>query len=160
MRGIAMAELSFRDATPSDIPTIIELCHYGDMRGKDTPPLDPASLDDPRFRAAFDAIAADPAHRLIVAERAGEVVGTLQISFVPGLPNFGLKRGMLENVHIRSDQRGSGLGTEMLTWAIERCREAGCGLVQLTSGKPRVDAHRFYEKLGFVASHEGFKLRF
>ncbi len=155
-----MAELNFRDATPADIPTIIELCHYGDMRGKDTPPLDPANVGDPRVRAAFDAIAADPAHRLIVAEKAGEVVGTLQISFIPGMTHFGLTRGQLENVHIRSDLRGSGPGTEMLSWAIERCREAGCGLVQLTSGKPRLDAHRFYEKLGFIASHEGFKLRF
>jgi GNAT superfamily N-acetyltransferase len=155
-----MAELTFRDATPSDIPSIIELCHYGDMRGKNTPPLDPASLDDPRYRTAFDAIATDPSHRLIVAEKAGEVVGTLQISLIPGMTHFGLTRGQLENVHIRADQRGNGLGTAMLTWAIERCREAGCGLVQLTSGKPRADAHRFYEKLGFVRSHEGFKLRF
>lgn len=154
-----MSQLSFRDATPADIPTLIQLSHAGDARGKDTPPLDPASLDDPRYRAAFDEISAEPNHRLIVAERHGEVVGTLQISFIPGLPNFGMKRGLLENVHIRADQRGSGLGTEMVLWAVERCREAGCGLVQLTSNKLRLDAHRFYEKLGFAKSHEGFKLK-
>ena len=154
-----MPSLSFRDATLADIATMIQLSHAGDARGKDTPPLDPTSLDDPRYRAAFDEIASDPAHRLIVAERHGEVVGTLQISFIPGLPNFGMKRGLLENVHIRADQRGSGLGTEMVLWAIERCREAGCGLVQLTSNKLRLDAHRFYEKLGFTKSHEGFKLK-
>ncbi|WP_137152791.1 GNAT family N-acetyltransferase [Devosia sp. FKR38] len=150
--------LTFRDATPADIATIVRLSHAGDARGKDTPPLDPASLDDPRYRAAFDEIAADRNHRLVVAERQGEVVGTIQLSFVPGMPNFGMKRGMLENVHIRADQRGSGLGTQMVTWAIEQCREAGCGVVQLTSNKVRLDAHRFYERLGFAKSHEGFKL--
>jgi GNAT superfamily N-acetyltransferase len=154
-----MAALSFRDAVPADIATIIGLSHAGDARGKDTPPLDPATLADPRYRAAFDEIAANPHHRLVVAEKDGAVVGTIQISVIPGMPNFGMKRGLLENVHIRADQRGTGLGTEMVTWAIERCREAGCGLVQLTSNKVRLDAHRFYEKLGFTKSHEGFKLR-
>ena len=154
-----MTDLTFRDATITDIPVIIGLSHAGDARGKDTPPLDPATLSDPRYRAAFDEITADPKHRLIVAEKNGEVVGTIQLSFIPGMPNFGMKRGLLENVHIRSDHRGSGLGTEMVTWAIERCREAGCGVVQLTSNKLRLDAHRFYEKLGFAKTHEGFKLR-
>ena len=154
-----MTDLTFRDADPADIPTIIGLSHAGDARGKDTPPLDPATLDDPRYRAAFDEIIADPKHRLIVAEKGGEVVGTIQLSFIPGMPNLGMKRGLLENVHIRSDQRGTGLGTQMVIWAIERCREAGCGVVQLTSNKLRLDAHRFYEKLGFAKSHEGFKLK-
>lgn len=150
---------TFRDAVPADIATIVGLSHAGDARGKDAPPLDPATLADPRYHAAFDEIAADPNHRLVVAEKDGAIIGTIQISFIPGLPNFGMKRGMLENVHIRSDQRGSGLGTQMLAWAIERCREAGCGLVQLTSNKVRHDAHRFYERLGFTSTHEGFKLR-
>lgn len=154
-----MTQLTFRDAKPGDIATMVALSHAGDARGKDTPPLDPATLDDPRYRKAFDDIAADPNHRLIVAERNGEIIGTLQISLIPGLPNFGMKRGLLENVHIRADQRGGGLGSEMVQWAIEQCREAGCGLVQLTSNKLRLDAHRFYEKLGFAKTHEGFKLR-
>nr|WP_314258275.1 GNAT family N-acetyltransferase [uncultured Devosia sp.] len=154
-----MTELTFRDATPADIAIMLHLSHAGDARGPDTPPLDPATLDDPRYRAAFDEIQADPSHRLIVAERNGEVVGTLQISYLPGLPAFGMKRGILENVHIRADQRGTGLGTQMVQWAVERCRDAGCGMVQLTSNKVRLDAHRFYEKLGFAKSHEGFKLK-
>lgn len=154
-----MTDLTFRDATAADIPIMLQLSHAGDARGADTPPLDPASLDDPRYRTAFDEIVADPNHRLVVAEKDGEVVGTLQISYLPGLPNFGMKRGLLENVHIRSDLRGGGYGSVMVKWAIERCREAGCGLVQLTSNKVRVDAHRFYEKLGFAKSHEGFKLK-
>lgn len=154
-----MNALLFRDATPADIPVMLRLSHAGDARGADTPPLDPASLDDPRYRLAFDEIAADANQRLIVAELAGEIVGMLQITIVPGLPNFGMKRGMLENVHVRADQRGSGHGGAMVNWAIERCRERGCGTVQLTSNKLRHDAHRFYARLGFVGSHEGFKLK-
>lgn len=153
-----MPDLIYRDARPEDIPTILILAHAGDARGADTPPLDRSTLSDPRYRAAFDEIAADPNNRLIVAERGGEIVGSLQISYLPGLSRFGMKRGLLENVHIRADQRGQGLGSDMVQWAIERCREAGCGMVQLTSNKVRVDAHRFYRKLGFEQSHEGFKL--
>lgn len=153
-----MSDLIFRDARPGDIPTILALCHAGDARGANAPPLDEASLTDPRYRAAFGEITADPNHRLIVVERGEETVGTLQISFLPGLPRFGMKRGILENVHIRADQRGNGLGSELVRWAVERCREAGCGIVQLTSNKVRLDAHRFYRKLGFEQTHEGFKL--
>tara|TARA_R110002124_G_scaffold114535_47_gene269714 strand:- start:12700 stop:13167 length:468 start_codon:yes stop_codon:yes gene_type:complete len=154
-----MSRLIFRDAMPADIPVMIRLSHAGDARGPDTPPLDPATLDDPRYHAAFAEISGNPNHRLIVAELGGEIVGTLQITYVPGLPNFGMKRGMLENVHIRTDQRGTGQGSAMVQWAIEQSRQAGCGTVQLTSNKVRKDAHRFYEKLGFIASHEGFKLK-
>ena len=153
-----MSELLYRDARPEDIPTILILCHAGDARGTETPPLDEATLTDPRYRAAFDEISADPNNRLIVVEAAGEIIGTLQISLIPGLVRFGTKRAVLENVHIRGDQRGNGLGSQMVGWAIERCREAGCGIVQLTSNKIRLDAHRFYRKLGFVQTHEGFKL--
>ena len=153
-----MTELTFRDATPDDIATILTLSHAGDSRGTDTPPLDPESLSDPRNRAAFDAMQADPNYRLIIAERDGAVVGTLQITIVLGLTRRGMKRGLLEDVHIRADQRGTGLGTTMVSWAIEQCRQAGCGMVQLTSNKVRTDAHRFYVKLGFAQSHEGFKL--
>ena len=153
-----MTDLTFRDATIADIPTIVGLSHAGDARGTDTPPLDPATLTDPRYRAAFDEISADHNHRLIVAEADGEILGTLQISYLPGLPRFGMKRAILENVHIRGDQRGKGLGSDMVKWAIERSREAGCGMVQLTSNKTRLDAHRFYAKLGFEQTHEGFKL--
>ncbi|HTM79053.1 MAG TPA: GNAT family N-acetyltransferase [Devosia sp.] len=154
-----MPDLIFRDATAADIPAMLTLSHAGDARGATTPPLDPAIFTDPRTLAGFAAITASPEHRLIVVERDGEVVGTLQISVIPGLPNFGMMRGLLENVHIRADLRGSGFGSTMVQWAVERCREAGCGTVQLTSNKVRVDAHRFYRKLGFEQSHEGFKLK-
>lgn len=153
-----MTGITFRDAGAADIPTIIRLSHAGDARGPDTPPLDPQTLDDPRYRAAFDEISANPGQRLIVAERDGEVVGTLLITAIPGLIRFGMRRGQLENVHVRADMRGKGIGSQMVKWAIERCGEMGCGVVQLTSNKTRTDAHRFYRRLGFTASHEGFKL--
>jgi len=110
------------------------------------------------YRRAFEAIDADPAHLLIVAESGGEIVATMQLSFLPGLARRGALRAQIEAVRVRVDQRGSGLGGELMIWAIEEARRRGCALVQLTSDKRRTDAHRFYERLGFVASHEGFKL--
>ena len=153
-----MSDFHFRDATPDDISTILELTHAGDWRGADTPPLDRDSFADPRYRQAFDAISASRDQRLIVMEKGEEVIGTLQITFIPGLTQFGMWRGLLENVHVRPDQRGTGNGTKLVNWAIEQCRSRGCGMVQLTSNKARIDTHRFYEGLGFAKSHEGFKL--
>ena len=149
--------LTFRDATRADLKTILQLSFDGAAAPGLVAQPEP---DNPKTLAAFDAIAADPNHRLIVAERDGEIVGTVQISFLPGLANNGAWRGQIESVHIRADQRGKGLGGEMMTWAIARCREKGCALVQLTSNKLRTDAHRFYERLGFKKTHEGFKLTF
>jgi GNAT superfamily N-acetyltransferase len=149
---------TYRAATLDDLPTILRLNHEGDWRGADAPPFDPESVSDPRYIQAFEEISRDPNHRLVVAEADGEIVGTIQISFIPGLTRFGMKRGLLEGLHIRTDRRGTGLGSQMVQWAIEQCRAAGCGVVQLTSNKARTDAHRFYRKLGFDQSHEGFKL--
>lgn len=150
-----MSELIFRDARPEDIPTLLALSDAGAV-GNAVP--DPSTYADPRYRAAFEAIAANPHHRLVALEQVGEIIGTLQLSYLPGLPRFGMWRGIIENVHIRADRRGNGLGSIMIKWAIEQCREAGCGVVQLTSNKQRLDAHRFYRTLGFEQSHEGFKL--
>lgn len=152
--------LLFRDAMIEDIGAILQLAHAGDARGADLPALDPTSFSDPRYRAAFEAIARDPNHRLIVADIEGTMVGTLQISLIPGLSRFGMWRGLLENVFVDPDRRGSGIGSELVGWAIEYCRNAGCGMIQLTSNKQRQDAHRFYRRLGFEATHEGFKLYF
>ncbi len=150
-----MADLSFRDAVAADIPIVLALSDAGAVGGLSP---DPSTYSDPRYLAAFAAIADSPHHRLIAAEHLGEVIGTLQLSFIPGLPRFGMMRGVIENVHIRSDLRGSGFGSQMLVWAVQQCRDAGCGVAQLTSNKQRHDAHRFYSKLGFEQSHEGFKL--
>lgn len=88
------------------------------------------------------------------------VVATLQISLIPGLSRFGMWRAMLENVFVDPEQRGTGVGTALMHWAMDYCRQAGCGMIQLTSNKQRKDAHRFYSRLGFTATHEGFKLYF
>jgi GNAT superfamily N-acetyltransferase len=86
-------------------------------------------------------------------------VGTLQLTIIPGLSRRGATRSIIEAVRIHADERGSGLGTQLIEWAIDASRREGCHLVQLTSDKSRVDAHRFYERLGFEASHLGFKLQ-
>jgi len=115
--------------------------------------------DRAAYEQAFRAIDADPAHLLLVAESDGQVVGTMQLSFLPGLARRGALRAQIEAVRVAESTRGSGLGAGMMTWAIDEARRRGCALVQLTSDKSRTDAHRFYERLGFVASHEGMKLR-
>lgn len=112
------------------------------------------------YMAAFDAILADANQLLAVADLGGRVVGTLQLSFIPGISRRGMWRGQIEAVRIAADQRREGLGQAMFEWAIEACRARGCALVQLTTDISRPDAHRFYERLGFVASHAGFKLSF
>jgi GNAT superfamily N-acetyltransferase len=93
-----------------------------------------------------------------VAEAGGRIVGTLQLTMIPGLSRHGMLRAQIEGVRVSSDQRGHGLGRAMIERAIEAAREQGCGLVQLTSDKRRPDAVRFYQSLGFTASHEGLKL--
>lgn len=95
---------------------------------------------------------------MIVADDGGEVVGCMQITYIPGLGRHGAERSLVEAVRVRSDRRGDGLGGRFMSWAIEQARQRGCALVQLTSDKSRTNAHRFYAGLGFVTSHEGMKL--
>ncbi|WP_369806813.1 MULTISPECIES: GNAT family N-acetyltransferase [Amycolatopsis] len=113
---------------------------------------------DPGYLRAFEAIAADPNQLLAVAERDGALVGTLQLTFIPGLSRRGATRALVEAVRVRGDQRGNGLGATLMEFAVEEARRRGCAMVQLTSDASRVNAHRFYERLGFEASHVGFKL--
>lgn len=110
------------------------------------------------YERAFRAITADPAQELTVAALNGELVGMLQLSFIPYLTHQGSSRCLIEGVRIDARHRASGLGRSMLEWAIARARERGCHMVQLTTDKARPDAIRFYESLGFQASHEGMKL--
>jgi len=110
------------------------------------------------YQRAFRAIDGDPAHLLLVAEWGGRVVGTMQLSFLPGLARHGALRAQIEAVRVDESLRGQGLGGAMFGWAIEEARRRGCALVQLTTDKSRAGAHRFYQRLGFVASHEGMKL--
>ena len=142
----------FRDARREDVPAIVALL-ADDVLGAGR-----ESAAGEAYQAAFEQVQADPRSRLIVAEEDGQVVGTLQLSMLPGLSRQGMLRAQIEAVRVAASQRGRGLGREMIEWAIGQAREHGCGLVQLTSDKRRRDAIRFYESLGFTASHEGLKL--
>jgi GNAT superfamily N-acetyltransferase len=110
------------------------------------------------YLAALERLTVDPNQHPVVAVRESRVVGTLQLTVIPGLSRKGATRSIIEAVRIHADERGSGLGTQLIEWAIAESRRQGCQLVQLTSDVTRTDAHRFYERLGFTASHVGFKL--
>lgn len=150
-----MSEPVFRRAEQSDLEAIVAML-ADDVLGR--------QREDTRLPAAdacvqaFQAIDADPNQFLAVAELDGAVVGTLQISFMPGLSHQGAWRGEIEAVRIARTARGAGLGRRMMGWAIEQCRARNCRIVQLTSDLKRTDAHRFYEQMGFVGSHKGYKL--
>ena len=111
------------------------------------------------YRRAFDAIDADPHQLLVSALDDTRVVGTLQLTFIPGLSRSGATRAQIEAVRVHADYRSKGLGAALFRWAIGEARARGCALVQLTTDTSRSDAHRFYERLGFVASHKGYKLQ-
>lgn len=149
----------FRDAKREDVPAIVALLADDVLgAGRETAQVDEA------YWVAFEQIQTDPRSRLIVADANGEtnvdahVAGTLQLNLLPGLSRHGMLRAQIEGVRIAAPHRGQGLGRTMIEWAIGQAREQGCGLVQLTSDKQRLDAVRFYESLGFKASHEGLKL--
>jgi len=147
-------DLVLRDATTADLPAIIAMLADDKLGSTRETPDDIAP-----YQAAFAELEADPNQRLIIAERAGVPVGTFQLSIIPGLSQRGLKRGMIEGVRVVTTERGTGLGTQMMRWAIDESRRLGCGQVQLTSNAQRPDAHRFYERLGFERSHVGFKMK-
>jgi GNAT superfamily N-acetyltransferase len=150
-----MTALRFRTATAADLPTIIAMIaddQLGAARDDASLPLDQRYLD------AFAGIERDPNQMLVVVEQEGAVIGCFQITFIPGVSRRGAWRGQIESVRVARPQRSGGIGTAMFEWAIAECRRRGCNLVQLYTDKSRQDAHRFYERLGFKASHEGMKL--
>ena len=151
-----MTPLIMRDARSADLPAVIALLQDDD-RGRLRE--DPALPLDPGYLAAFAAIDADPNQRLIVAEQDDAIVGTLQLAFLPGLSYKGAWRGQIEAVRIAAAVRGRGLGTTLIAWAIDCCRDRGCRIVQLSSNAERTRAHAFYRQLGFVGSHIGMKLQ-
>jgi len=146
---------TFRRAAVADLPAIVALL-ADDALGSTRE--DASSPPNQRYVDAFAAVDRDTNQLMVVVESDGAVVGCLQLSFIPGLSRLGAWRGQIESVRIASSLRGGGLGRAMFEWAIAQCRERGCELVQLTTDKARPDAFRFYESLGFKASHEGMKL--
>jgi GNAT superfamily N-acetyltransferase len=157
LQTAAPVPVLLRRAVPADVTAIIELI-AADQLGASRDGVRDAT-DRVAYDAAFAAIDADPAQLLVVAEAAGRVVGTLQLTFIPGLARRGALRAQIEAVRVESGLRGAGLGSAMLGWAIDEARRRGCALVQLTSDKSRGNAQRLYRRLGFVASHEGMKLK-
>ena len=152
---VAGSSLEVRRAVAGDVPALAALFGADPVsaaRG------DGAEGDLADYHRGFAAVDADPNQILVVVTEADGIVGTLQISLVPGLGRRGMLRGQLEAVHVDGSWRGRGLGAWLVGWAVEECRRRGCGLVQLTSAVEREGAHRFYERLGFTASHVGFKL--
>ena len=150
-----MSDIIFRLAKREDLSAIVRMLaddELGSEREKFEEPL-PAS-----YIRAFEQIEADPNHELIAAEYDGEVVGTLQLMFLPSISFQGGLRAQVESVRVDGKLRGQGIGSEMMKWTIERARARDAHLVQLTTHQSREEAHRFYEKLGFNGSHLGMKL--
>ncbi|MGE3147418.1 MAG: N-acetyltransferase family protein [Pseudorhodoplanes sp.] len=147
-----MNALTLRPAQREDLRAIVEMLAddaLGGTREDAGEPLPRAYSD------AFAEMARDPNNRLLVAEMDGAVVGTLQVTFIRGLSRRGMRRALIEAVRVASDRRGAGIGARIVRAAIDLARAEGCGMVQLATDKRRKDAHRFYERLGFTASHEG-----
>jgi len=152
---LASAEPRFRRAVRADLPDIVRML-ADDMLGAKREEY--ASPLPESYYAAFEAIVRDPNNELVVGELDERVVAVLQLTCIPNLSRRGSWRALIEGVRIDSSVRSGGVGRRLVEWAIARAREKGCRLVQLTSDKRRRDAIRFYESLGFVASHEGMKL--
>ncbi|MFD9405581.1 GNAT family N-acetyltransferase [Streptomyces sp. NPDC059989] len=147
-------DLAIRPATEADLPAIVAMLADDPLGATRESPEDLTP-----YLAALKRLTEDPNQHLVVAVRADRVVGTLQLTIVPGLSRKGSTRSIIEGVRVHADERGSGLGTRFIAWAVEKSRAENCDLVQLTSDATRTDAHRFYERLGFAASHVGFKLQ-
>ena len=153
VRGSTVA---LREAVMDDVPAIVELLAADQLGATRDGVASEADLEP--YLEAFHALSADPAHMLVVATDGADLLATMQLSFLPGLARRGAMRAQVEAVRVREDYRGRGLGVAVFRWAIDEARARGCSLVQLTTDNSRADAHRFYERLGFVASHSGLKL--
>jgi GNAT superfamily N-acetyltransferase len=140
-----------RRAERADVPAIVA------MLADDPLGAQREQEGDPAYLTAFDTVDTDPHQLLVVAELAGELVGTLQLTFIPGLSRRGATRAQIEAVRVHAEHRSGGLGQLLVNWAIDTARARGCAMVQLTTDASRTDAQRFYQRLGFVASHIGMK---
>lgn len=149
-----MPALTIRRATREDLADIVAMLADDDLGAA----REDASLPlDPGYIAAFEAIDADPRQLLAVALQGGDIVGTMQLTCLPGLSMKGAWHGLIEAVRVVRPLRGSGIGGKMIEWALDHFRRRGCVIAQLSSSKSRTQAHKFYERLGFTASHIGMK---
>ncbi|CAM5669732.1 MULTISPECIES: GNAT family N-acetyltransferase [Streptomyces] len=148
-----MSDLEIRPVTADDLASVVAMLADDPLGAQRESPDDLTPYEE-----ALQRLTDDPNQHVVVAVREGRVVGTLQLTIVPGLSRRGATRSIIEGVRIHGDERGSGLGTQLIQWAVDESRRQDCRLVQLTSDVTREDAHRFYERLGFTASHVGFKL--
>jgi ribosomal protein S18 acetylase RimI-like enzyme len=147
--------IQLREAHRDDLPTIVAMLADDPLGAGREVVSNPLAEE---YVTAFDEITAQPGNCVIVAVLEGSVAGCLQLTIVPGLSRMGAKRALIEGVRVSSGHRSRGIGELLMRDAIERARNAGCALVQLTTDASRPDAHRFYERLGFTASHIGFKM--
>ena len=149
------APAQIRDATEADLPRLLELLAQLSLatpREEIGPPL------PERYREAFREIDADPRQRLLVLEVGGRVVGSVTLLIVPNVTHIGRPYAIVENVVVDEAVRGSGHGELLIRYAVEEARRAGCYKLSLTSSKRRKEAHRFYERMGFQATHEGYRV--
>ena len=149
--------ISIRRARRDDVAAIVAMLaddRLGSARERLEDPLPPS------YFAAFEALDRDPNIQLVVAEEGGRVVGCLQLCVLPGLSSQGASRGLLEDVRVASDRRSRGIGEQLVGWAVEQSRAKGCKVVELLTHHSRVDAQRFYERLGFQKSHVGMTIRY
>ena len=153
----AVSQVTIRRARADDVGVIVAMLAddpLGGARERIEDPLPPSYL------AAFERVTRDPNIQLIVAEDEGAVVGCLQLCILPGLSSQGASRGLIEDVRVASHCRSRGIGEQMVQWAVTEARRQGCKVVELLTHHTRVDAQRFYERLGFARSHVGMTVRF
>ncbi|GGE38392.1 GNAT family acetyltransferase [Agaricicola taiwanensis] len=148
--------IDIRPAERHHVPAIVEML-ADDELGASRENTSSEGLAD--YERAFDAIAAHPTSTLYVALLGDQVVGTFQLTLIPGMSQRGMTRADVEAVRVHASLRGKGLGARLMAFARSEAERQGAGMLQLTSNKVRGDAHRFYERLGFARSHEGFKLK-
>jgi ribosomal protein S18 acetylase RimI-like enzyme len=153
----AMSSITIRPARRNDVASIVAMLADDDLgRARE-------QLEDPLpapYYQAFERVSEDPNIELVVAEEGGRVVGCLQLCILPGLSSQGASRGLIEDVRVASDRRSRGIGEQLVQWAVGQAKARSCKLVELLTHHTRVDAQRFYERLGFACSHVGMTVRF
>ena len=154
---MCIVEVELRRAERDDVPAIVRLL-ADDPLGSEREGAGGGDHIDESYWRAFEAISDDPRQLLVVAERHGRIVGTLQLSFIPSLTFEGRERAQVEGVRVARSERGAGVGRRMIEWCVAEARARGCHVLQLTTNRQRPDARRFYEAIGFAATHDGMKL--